>query len=157
VPNGTYTYTVTAVYNSFSSSGSSGQVTVAVAPTASAPGVSATTTYDSNPIWVNEENVTLTDSPSSNGGSVTSVSYYYCLTSAAPCTSSNWTSIGTTTSGGSWSVTWASASLPADGTYDLVATATDSTPLNSPVSSATEVAIDTTPPTVSTPSVNGFS
>ena len=99
VPTGTYTYTVTAVYNSFSASGS-GQVTVAGPPTASVPGISAATTYSTNPVWVNKEDVTLTDSPSANGGpAVTSVSYYYCAVSAAPCTNSNWTSIGTTTSG----------------------------------------------------------
>ena len=147
VPNGTYIYTVTAVYNSFTNSGSSGHVTVAVAPIASAPGVTAAST-GSNPIWVNGVNVTLTDTPSQNGGpALTSVSYYYCLASAAPCTGSNWTSIGSTSSGGTWSLNWTSSGhFPADGTYDAVATATNTTPLTSPVSSATEVGIDTTAP-----------
>jgi hypothetical protein len=158
-PNGTYSYTVTAVYNSFSSSRSSGPVVVAVAPSAGAPAVAATTTYASGGIvWVNHENVTLTDSPSTNGGpAVTSVSYYSCLASAAPCSSSNWTLIGSSTAGGNWSQTWASTSLPADQRYDVVATATNASSLTSPVSAGTAIGIDTTPPSVSPPSVNGFS
>ena len=147
VPNGTYIYTVTAVYNSFSAGESSSQVNVAVAPTASAPVVSATTTFGSSPIWLNKENITLTDDALTNGGpSVASVSYYYCPQSVAPCTSSNWTPIGTSSSTGTWPFTLASAMLPADGTYDVVATATNTTSLTSPVSSATEVGVDTTAP-----------
>ena len=160
VPDGTYTYTVTVIYNSFSAvSTSSNQVTVAsVAPTAAAPGVSAAVTHGTNPEWVNGETVTLTDSPSANGGpALASVSYYYCLVTSAPCTSSNWTPIGSATSGGTWSVTWSSGSLPGDQTYDVVATATNASPLTSPPSSATEIGVDTTPPSVSTPSVNGIS
>jgi len=159
VPNGTYTYTITAVYRSFSSSAGSGLVTVAVAPTASAPGVSATTTYVSNgTTWVNNENVSLSDSPSTNGGpAVTSVSYYYCLGTQAPCTKSNSQLIGTATMGGSWVVTWTRSNLPADSIYDVVAIATNSTSLQSPFSSGTGIGIDTTAPNVSTPSVNGDS
>ena len=156
VPNGTYTYTVTAVYNSFSTGGQSGQVVVAVKPSAGAPGVSAATTFGSSPIWVSGENVTLTDTPSANGGVLTSVAYHYCATASAPCTSSNWTAIGSSTSGGTWPVVWPAGSLPADGTYDVVATASTSS-LTSDVSPATEVGVDTTPPNISTPNVNGFS
>ena len=106
---------------------------------------------------MNSENVTLGDTPSTNGGpAVASVTYYYCLTSH-PCTSSNWTSIGTSSGGGTWSVIWTNTNLPADGTYDVVAAATNASSMASATSSATEVGIDTTPPTVSTPSVNGFS
>ena len=155
VPNGTYSYTVTAVYNSFSSSGQSGQVVVAVKPSAGAPGVNAATTFGSSPIWVSGENVTLTDMPSANGGVLTSVAYYYCATASAPCTSLNWTPIGSSASGGTWSVVWPAGSLPADGTYDVVATASTSS-LTSDVSAATEVGVDTTPPNISTPNVNGF-
>ncbi len=160
VPDGTYSYTVTAVYNSFSAvSTSSNQVTVAsIAPTAAAPGITAAVTYGTNPVWVNGETVTLTDSPSANGGpALASVSYYYCLATNAPCTNGNWTPIGSATSGGTWSVNWSSGSLPGDQTYDVVATATNASPLTSPPSSATEIGIDTTPPSVSTPSVNGIS
>jgi hypothetical protein len=150
---------VTAVYNSFSAASTpSAPVTVAnIAPSASAPGISATVLYGTNPYWVNDENVNLADTPSTNGGSpITSVAYYDCSTSVAPCTSANWTPIGSTSAGGSWSVTWASASLPADGTYDVVAVATDASSLTSATSSATEVGIDTTAPTNLTPSVNGY-
>jgi len=133
-------------------------------PVASAPGASATTSYGTNPpIWFNKEDVTLTDSPSVNGGtSVASVTYYYCLTSNSSCTNTstaNWTSIGTSmASGSNWTLTWASTSLPADGTYYLMATATNSSSITSgPSASSTEIGIDTTPPTVSTPSVNGYS
>jgi hypothetical protein len=132
-------------------------------PIASAPEASATTSYSTNPIWFNKENVTLTDSPSLNGGtSVASVTYYYCLTSNSSCTNTstaNWTSIGpSTASGSNWTLTWASTSLPADGTYYLMATATNSSSITSgPSSSSTQIGIDTTPPTVSTPSVNGYS
>ena len=163
VPLGNFTYTVTAVYNSWSStSAASSEVTVVGnAPSASAPGVSATVNYGTSPYWVNNENVNLTDSPSTNGGSaITSVAYYYCSTSDAPCTSANWTSIGSTSAGGSWSVSWASSipssNWPADGTYDVLAVATDASSLTSATSSATEVGIDTTAPANSTPSVNGY-
>ena len=133
------------------------------APIASAPGASATTSYSTNPIWFNMENVTLTDSPSVNGGaSVSSVTYYYCLISSPSCTNvstANWTPIGTSTASGSnWTLTWSSSSLPLDGSYYLMATATNSSSITSgPSSSSTEIGIDTTPPTVSTPSVNGYS
>lgn len=159
VPSGAYTYTVTAVYNSFSAtSNPSAPVTVAnISPSASAPGVSAPVNYGTSPYWVNGENMTLADMPSTNGGSpITSVAYYYCSTSVAPCTSGNWVPIGSTSAGGGWTVTWASASLPTDGTYDVVAVATDASSLTSATSSATKVGIDTTAPTNLTPSVNGY-
>jgi hypothetical protein len=132
-------------------------------PIASAPGASATISHGTNPIWFDKENVSLTDSPTVNGGpSVSSVTYYYCLTSNSLCTNAstaNWTPIGTSTaSGSSWTLPWAGASLPADGTYYLMATATNSSSITSgPSSASTQIGIDTTPPTVSTPSVNGVS
>jgi hypothetical protein len=159
VPGGTYTYTVTAVYNSFSAtSNPSAPVTVAsIAPSASAPGVSAPVNYGTSPYWVKNENVTLGDTPTTNGGSpIASVAYYYCSTSVTPCTSGNWIPIASTSAGGGWTVTWASASLPTDGTYDVVAVATNASSLTSATSSATAVGIDTTPPTNLTPSVNGY-
>jgi hypothetical protein len=163
VPSGNYTYTVTVVYNAWTNSASSAEVTVvSTPPSASPPGVSAIVNYGTNPYWVNKENVTLTDTPSTNGGStIASVTYYYCLTSQSLCTNSstaNWTAIGSSVTAGTWTLTWASTSLPADGTYYLMATATNSSSITStPSSSSTEIGIDTTPPTVSTPSVNGFS
>jgi hypothetical protein len=133
------------------------------APIASAPVASATVSHGTNPTWFDKENVSLTDSPTVNGGpSVSSVTYYYCLTSNSLCTNAstaNWTLIGTSTaSGSSWTLPWAGATLPADGTYYLMATATNSSSVTSgPSSTSTEIGIDTTPPSVSTPSVNGVS
>lgn len=133
------------------------------APFASAPVASASTSYSTVPIWFDKEPVTLADSPSVNGGpAVSSVTYYYCLTSNSSCTNTstaNWTSIGTSTASGSnWTLTWASTALPTDGKYYLMATATNSSSVTSgPSSTSTEIGIDTTPPSVSTPSVNGVS
>jgi trimeric autotransporter adhesin len=132
-------------------------------PVAGAPGASATTSYSTAPIWFDGENVTLTDTPSVNGGTpVASVTYYYCLTSNASCTTTstaNWTQIGSSTaSGSSWTLTWSASSLPADGTYHVMATATNSSSVTSgPSSTSTEIGLDTTPPSVSTPSINGVS
>lgn len=132
-------------------------------PIASAPGASATTSYGTSPIWFDKEPVTLTDSPSTNGGTpVASVTYYYCLTSNSLCTNTstaNWTSIGASTASGSgWTLTWAGTALPGDGKYYVMATATNSSSTTSgPSPTSTEIGIDTTPPTVSTPSVNGVS
>ena len=53
-------------------------------------------------------------------------------------------------------VTLAGVSLPADGTYEVVAVATDNL-TNSSTSASTLLTVDSTPPTVSMPSVNGFS
>ena len=155
VPSGNYTYTVTAVYNTWTRSASSSEVTVvANPPTASAPGVTASTNFGTNPYWVNRENVSLTDAPSTNGGTaIASVSYYYCAVAAAPCTSSNWMAIGSpSTTGPSYSVVWSLTSLPTDGRYDVVAVATNVSLLGSAVSSATVVGIDTTGPLTSAPS-----
>jgi hypothetical protein len=102
---------------------------------------------------VDGETVNLTDSPTDSGGSgVASVAYYYCPTSAGSCTSSTpWTSIGSSSTGSSWSVAW--STLPADGTYNVVAVATDETSNVSSPSTATEVGVDTTGPLVSAPQV----
>jgi hypothetical protein len=162
--NGTWQYTDTPVYDNWVGTASAESTAVVVdttTPAASAPVVSATLTYGSSPIWVNKksgENVTLTDSPTDVGGSgVASVAYYYCLSSAGSCTSGTpWVSIGSSSSSGTnWSVPW--SSLPADATYNVVAVATGNNTTMSPVSTATLTGVDSTPPTVSTPSVNGIS
>jgi hypothetical protein len=155
VADGTYTYEVTAVYNSFSATSSaSDPITVAsdtTAPTVSAPNVSAATTFGSNPVFVNNEPVNLTDTASDGGGSgVHSVAYFYCVGASGSCTSSNWVSIGsTTTSAGNWPVTW--SPLPGDGAYQVVAQGTDNATNVSDPSNATLVSVDTTAPTVSAP------
>ena len=161
------TYKVTAeAIDSLSVSATSSTVSFTYtvpAPIASAPVANATISYSTAPTWFDKEPVTLTDSPSVNGGTpVASVTYFYCLKSNVLCTNTsiaNWTSIGTSTASGSnWTLTWASASLPPDGTYNLMATATNSSSVTSgPSSTSTQIGIDTTPPTVSTPSVNGVS
>ena len=122
-----------------------------------APPVASGTTHstDSNSVyWVNGETVTLTDVVSYSGaGTVSSVAYYYCAT---PSCGSNGTFIGDG-SAGLWSYSWTAANLPsADGTYYIVAVATDSLS-DVGTSSTAKLGVDRTPPTVSTPSVNGFS
>jgi hypothetical protein len=161
--NGTWQYTDTPVYDNWVGTASAKSTAVVVdttTPAASAPVVSATLTYGTNPIWVNKkagENVTLTDSPTDNGGTgLASVAYYYCPSSAGSCTSGTpWVSIGSSSTGPNWSVSW--ASLPADATYNVVAVATGDNTTMSPVSAATLTGVDSTPPTVSTPIVNGIS
>ena len=142
MPSGNYTYTVTVVFNSWTTSATSSEVTVAnVAPSASAPGVGATARYGTNEYWVNHENVTLTDSPNTNGGSaIPKVTYCFCLTSQSSCTNAstaNWTQIAASTTAGTWTYTWTNTSLAADGTYYLMATATNADPLTSTPSSST--------------------
>ena len=159
VPSGTWAYTDTPYISGTNWTGpesaqSPSVIVDTTTPAASAPGVSATTTYGSNPIWVNNETVTLTDSPTDVGGSgVASVAYYYCPSAASTCTSSTpWTSIKATSAGGTWSVPW--SGLPTDGTYKVVAVATgNNTDVSNP-STATLVGIDTTGPTVAAPTVS---
>ena len=158
--NSVNTYHVTA--EATDASGNSASTTSSftydtTGPSPAAPVASATTHYvDSNGVyWVNAETVNLTDSVSDGGaGSVSSVAYYRCATST--CTATNGTLIGNG-SGGSWSYSWTAGNLPvSDGTFYIVAVATDSLS-NVGTSSTTEIGVDRTPPTVSTPSVNGLS
>ncbi|MGZ0151930.1 hypothetical protein ACXJJ3_33070 [Kribbella sp. WER1] len=66
---------------------------------------------------------TLTDTSSDgNGSGVKSVAYYYCAGYSGSCTSTNWTPIGTATSG-NYQVVW--TSTPAPGAYRVVAISTD--------------------------------
>jgi len=159
--NSVNTYNITAeAIDSLNITGTSSTVSFtynSTAPSPSAPVPSATTHYSTSPYWVNAETVGLTDTVTYSGaGTVSSVSYYYCSTSS--CTASNGTFIGTSTTGSSWSVNWTiTSNVPTnDGVYYVVAVATDSLN-NVGTSSTTEIGIDRTPPTVSTPSVNGYS
>jgi len=159
VPSGTWVYTDTPKISGTAwvgtESAKSPSVTVdTTTPSASAPGVSASVTSGTSPTWVDNETVTLTDSPTDVGGTgVASVAYYYCLVSAGSCTSGTpWHSIGSSSTGPNWSVAW-NTPLPSDGTYNVVAVATgDNTNVGSP-SAATEVGVDTTGPVVSAPTV----
>ena len=124
-------------------------------PIPAAPGVSATVNYSASGVyWVNAETVGLTDTVTPGAGTVTSVAYYYCST---PSCGSTGTFIGNG-SGPSWSYAWAASNLPAsDGDYYIAAVATDSLSDSGTSITATEIGVDRTPPTMSTPSVNGNS
>ncbi len=127
-----------------------------VAPVPGAPAVSAAAIFGSNPVYVDNEPVHLTDTPTDTGGSgVRSIAYFYCGGASGACTSlTPWTSIGsTTTAAGSWPVTW--SPVPVEGPYRLVAVATDNAGNVSGSSALTLLTVDTTPPTISRPIVNG--
>ena len=153
VPSGSWVYT-DAPYISGTNwtgleSAKSPSVTVdTTTPTASAPSVVAALTYGTttpNTVWVDNEAVAVTDSPTDAGGTgIASVAYYYCA-APGPCTSTTpWISIGSSSSGPSYSVPW--TSQPTDNTYNVVAVATgDNTNLSSP-SAETLVGVDTTGP-----------
>ena len=127
------------------------------APTMVAPGATASVQYSSNPTYFDNEPVTLTEAATDSGSGVHSVSYYYCAGSSGGCTSSTpWTLIGSsTTSSGNFAVIW-NTPLPADGPYQIVAVGTDNAGNTSGSSPSTLVAVDTTPPTVTQPGVNGY-
>ncbi len=154
--NSVNTYDVTAQVTD--SSGSAATATSsftynASPPVPSPPTVSAQHTYANGTVtWTNGQSVGLSDTVAPGAGTVNAVSYYWCTT--ASCNSSVGTLIGTSTNGGpTWSEPW--SSLPtSDGVYYVVAVATDSLS-DTGTSTAAEVGIDTTPPAVSTPSVNG--
>ncbi len=127
------------------------------APTMVAPGATASIQYSSNPTYFDNEPVTLTEGVTDAGSGVASVSYYYCAGSSGTCIAgSPWTFIGSSsTSSGNFAVTW-SPPLPVDGPYRIVAVGTDNAGNISGSSPSTLVAVDTTPPTVPQPGVNGY-
>ncbi|MEU0095670.1 Ig-like domain-containing protein [Kribbella sp. NPDC006257] len=125
------------------------------APTAVAPGATAATTSGTNPIFVNNGAVTLTDAATDTNSGVASVSYYYCAGSTGTCTSANGTLIGSS-SAANFPVT-SNGPLAADGPYRVIAVATDAAGNTSTPSAATLITVDTTPPTVTRPTVNGHS
>ena len=114
------------------------------------PGISAAVSSGSSPVWVDRETVTLTDSLDNAG--VASVAYYSCPASAGSCTSNTpWSLIGSSSTGPDWSVSW--TTLPADGTYRVVAVITGANGTVSAPSSAVQIGIDSNGPTVAAPSV----
>jgi hypothetical protein len=155
------TYTVAARQHN-SSSDLTGEATSTfvvdtTGATASAPGLSAGTTFGSDPTFVNGEIVTFTDSPSDASG-VQSVSYYVCPTSVTNCTSGNGTLIGSSSAAaGNYAVDSSNPLASPDGDYKVVAIATDAVGNVGDASSATRVSVDTTPPSVNRPTVNGYS
>ena len=126
-----------------------------VAPTAAAPTVSAAVTFGSNPVYVKNETVTLSTSATDADSGVNAVSYYLCAVSASNCGTGAGTLLGSSgTATGGYPVS--TAALTADGAYQVVAVAVDRAG-NTSVSAATLLTVDTTPPTVSRPTVNGHS
>lgn len=127
------------------------------APTAAAPGATAAVTFGTDPLFVNNEVVTLTDAATDTDSGIASVSYYYCAGSTGSCTSANWIGIGTSTASATSFPVPTAAPLAADGAYRVVAVATDAAGNASAPSAATAITVDTTPPTVTRPTVNGHS
>jgi hypothetical protein len=126
-----------------------------VAPTVAAPTVTAAVTFGSNPVYVDSESITFSAVASDAGSGVASVSYYYCPTGTGSCSSGTGTLLGTsTTAAGNFPVT--SSALTAQGPYQIIAVAVDNAG-NTSTSTSTLVTVDTTPPTVSRPIVNGHS
>jgi hypothetical protein len=94
-------------------------------------------------------NLTATGISDNTGGSgVANVAYFYCAgtcSSTPDSASATWTQIGTsTTSTGSYPVTWSSPSLP-DGTYSVIVRTQDNAG-NDSFSSVKTTTVDNTPP-----------
>jgi hypothetical protein len=153
---GTYTYRVIAVWRSWNSTSAvSAPVFVqldTIPPTTDAPGVTAANTFGTSPLFVTNETLHLTDNAVDTGGSgVASVEYSYCTDNGAGGCADALTSLGSSSSSaGNWPVTWATP-LPADGTYRIVAVATDNANNVGVPSSATLIAVDSSGPTASAP------
>jgi hypothetical protein len=154
--DGTWQYTDTPIYDSWvgTESAKSGSVLVdSTGPTVSAPIVGSPHRYVNGITYVNN-GVGLTDTASDAGSGIASVTYYWCLATVGTCTSANGTQIGSPATTSPYPVTW--NSQPADAAYKLVAVGLDNVG-NTTTSSPALVTVDNTPPTVSTPSVNGIS
>ncbi|MGW6199659.1 hypothetical protein ACWF0M_26145 [Kribbella sp. NPDC055110] len=126
----------------------------ATSPTASAPVATATGSFGS---FVGNTAVTLTDSAADDFSGVASVAYYRCTGATGSCTATNWTAVGSSTSAAASFAVTKSAPFAADGAYRIVAVATDAAGNVSGPSATTALTVDTTPPTVARPTVNGHS
>jgi hypothetical protein len=126
-----------------------------VAPSVAAPQLTAAVTFGTNPIYVKAEPLTFTAVASDAGSGVKSVSYYSCPTATGSCSAGSGTLLGSSsTAAGNFSVT--SSALSASGPYQIIAVALDNAG-NTSTSASTLLAVDTTPPTASRPTVNGHS
>jgi hypothetical protein len=126
-----------------------------VAPSVAAPALTAAVTFGSNPIYVNNESITFSAVASDTGSGVASVSYYACPTATGSCSSGTGTLLGSSsTAAGNYPVT--TTALTAQGPYQIIAVAVDNAG-NTSTSTSTLVSVDSTPPTVSRPIVNGHS
>jgi hypothetical protein len=126
-------------------------------PAAAAPVVSATTSFGANPIFVNHESISLTDTAADTNSGVKSVNYYLCTGLSGSCTSLNGTLLGTSSVVGTFSLSSSALTGVADGPFRVVANAVDNAGNLSADSAVSLVTVDTTPPTVSRPIVNGNS
>ncbi|MGW5192832.1 Ig-like domain-containing protein [Kribbella sp. NPDC004138] len=124
----------------------------ATGPTASAP--TATSSLASGS-FVGNATVTLTDSATDDLTGVASVAYYRCAGATGSCTAASWTAIGASTSSATNFAVTTGAPFAADGSYRIVAVATDAAGNTGGPGAATVVTVDTTPPTVARPTVNG--
>ncbi|MEU4195002.1 hypothetical protein AB0E69_24090 [Kribbella sp. NPDC026611] len=123
-------------------------------PTAPAPVATASPSFGT---FVGNTAVTLTDAATDAHSGVASVGYYRCTGATGSCTAANWTALGTSTSSATTYAVTTSAPFAADGSYRVVAVATDAAGNVSTPSAATVVTVDTAAPTVTRPTVNGFS
>ncbi|MET9270578.1 hypothetical protein [Kribbella sp. NPDC003557] len=124
----------------------------ATGPTASAPAATSSLAYGS---FVGNATVTLMDSATDDLTGVASVAYYRCAGTTGNCTAASWTAIGSSTSSGTSFAVTTGAPFAADGSYRIVAVATDAAGNTGVPGTATVVTVDTTPPTVARPTVNG--
>jgi hypothetical protein len=152
----TYTYRVTAIYNSWSSTSDASDAVVVqldtIPPTTDAPIVTAAHIFGTSPLFVTNEVLNITDNAADTGGSgLQSVAYYYCDSVPASCTAANGTPLGSSTDvANSFPITWATP-LPADGTYRIVAVATDNATNVGDASSPATITIDTAGPSANAP------
>ena len=122
-------------------------------PTVSAPIVTASNTSGTNPLFVSNENLQLTDNAADSGSGVQSVAYFWCAGNSS-CTSATWSPLGSSNDGvDNYPVTWTTP-LPADGQYSIVAVGTDNANNVSDPSSATLITVDATGAVASTPGAN---
>ncbi|MFD7156239.1 hypothetical protein ACFV9C_16645 [Kribbella sp. NPDC059898] len=122
------------------------------APVAPAPNASAAVTFGT---FVGNEVVTVTDAATDANSAVKSVAYFYCAGATGNCTSATWTQLGSSTAATTSFPVNSAAPFATDGPYRIVAVATDAAGNLSTPSAATQLTVDTTPPTVSRPTVNG--
>ncbi len=120
-------------------------ITLTAAPTSSGTGISATPPSSSFNVTVLASNgAPLTDLATDSGSGVALGPYYYCSGYATACSASTGTLIGTSTGSSPYTVTW--NGQPTDGSYDVVAVATDNVTNTSSASASTPVTIDNSGP-----------
>ena len=123
--------------------------------TASGTGVTSSSASSAFNITVLARNgSSITDTATDIGSGVSAVAYYYCPNFTGTCTSANWVSVGSSTSGPTYPITW--TTTPADGSYHVVAVGTDNLGNVSGPSTSNPVTVDNTAPTGSVTYTNGY-